>query len=964
MDRSTVPVTAGWAETFAAAVYGLTVDARPLESREETNFLLVATTGERFVLKLSSSASDAALVQLQNRAMLRLERQLPDVRCPAPVRTADGRHSLSVTVGGQPFTARVLTFVEGVQLRTLGYLSSQLLQQLGAAAGRLVTSLAQGGALGTASTGWDLRRAPAMVERCLNTVADVRRRRMGERIATSAQTTIDRLEPFLRLGTIHGDLTDENVLVARDDASAPVVTGIIDFGDLGTSWRSAELAILIASCLAHAPGIRIPVTLAAAFHREVKLTPDEIDALAPLVGLRLAAVAIETDARATLHPTNHYVTDAVEREWRALAAFSGVADIMRPALRHACGLDPCPRGHGVPRRECAVPMIDGLSRRSPVVDLSARSEPLEAGAWRDPRRLAAVIDRQRVDGIAVGQYGEGRILYGESGGTAEPATVHLGIDLFASPDTSVRSPTAGRVERASSHGLTIVGADIHLRVGGIVPSVRDGACVDSGDVIGTIAVPPREALLPAHAHVQLCVESLPELPGVVPASEAEVWKSVCPDPGPLVGLGPSVQGIPVRSLLARRRRHLARAQEHYYTEPPEIVRGWRQWLYDACGRAYLDMVNNVAVIGHSHPRVTEAATRQLRLLNTNSRFHYESIVRYTERLAGLTPDPLDTVFLVSSGSEANDLALLIARVVTGRTRVIALEGAYHGWTAATAAVSRRSRRRDSAVVTVPPPDTYRGYSGEGAGQRHAKAVRQALTEPPTAEEGVAAFIAEPFNGTAGGLTLPEGYLTEVYGAVREAGGLCIADEIQAGYGRLGRFFWGFEQQQVTPDIVTAAKATGNGHPVAAVITTRAVAEEFADRGAWFSSVGGGPVSCEIGLAVLDVLEQESLQQHAHDVGAYFKRSLEELTERHEICGAVHGLGLYLGLELVKDRDTLSPAPRETAALCERMLDLGVVVQPTGRHDSVLKIKPPLVVTREDVNHVVKALDTALSAGWQ
>ncbi len=415
------------------------------------------------------------------------------------------------------------------------------------------------------------------------------------------------------------------------------------------------------------------------------------------------------------------------------------------------------------------------------------------------------------------------------------------------------------------------------------------------------------------------------------------------------------------------------AQPLYYREPPEMVRGLGQYLYDASARAYLDCVNNVAVIGHSHPRVTAAATRQLQLLNTNSRFLYESMTRFAERLAALLPAGLERVFLVSTGSEANDLALRLARAATGRPDVLCIRDAYHGWTTATYEVSTSSvdnplgaQSQPDHVHPVLSPDTYRGPIGAGeaaAGARYAESVRAEIEALAARGRAPAAFICEALYGNAGGIVLPDGYLEAAYAHVRAAGGVCIADEVQVGYGRLGAHFWGFEQQGVVPDIVTIAKATGNGHPVAAVITTAAIADALQGQGGFFASVGGGPVSCEIGLAVLDVIEEERLQDNALAVGGALRAGLEELVGRHEIAGAAHGMGLYLGLDLVRDRETKEPAREEAYAICERLRERGAIVQPTGDGENVLKLKPPLVFERRDADWLLETLDGVLTRGW-
>jgi 4-aminobutyrate aminotransferase-like enzyme len=323
------------------------------------------------------------------------------------------------------------------------------------------------------------------------------------------------------------------------------------------------------------------------------------------------------------------------------------------------------------------------------------------------------------------------------------------------------------------------------------------------------------------------------------------------------------------------------------------------------------------------------------------------------------------VFLVNSGSEAVDLALRLAWANTGRRDIVAMREAYHGWTDATDAVSTSVADNPNAlgnrpawVHTVAAPNAFRGQYRGAEAHRYATDAVSAINELVPA-----AFLSESYYGNAGGMALPDGYLAQVYAAVRAAGGLCIADEVQVGYGRLGAYFWGFQQQGVVPDVVTVAKAMGNGHPLGAVITTRAIAEGYRSQGYFFSSAGGSPVSCVAGLTVLDVLRDEDLQGNARRVGGYLRRRLIALADRHPIIGAVHGMGLYLGVEMVRDRGTLEPATEETAAICERMRELGVIMQPTSDRMCVLKIKPPLGIGYADADFFVDTLDKILSEGW-
>ncbi|MBQ9917041.1 MAG: aminotransferase class III-fold pyridoxal phosphate-dependent enzyme, partial [Microbacterium sp.] len=478
------------------------------------------------------------------------------------------------------------------------------------------------------------------------------------------------------------------------------------------------------------------------------------------------------------------------------------------------------------------------------------------------------------------------------------------------------------------------------------------------------------AEVPARTRARVLLTTLDpaEIPDAVRPSDLPGWRAVIGDATPALGV--AVPEAAADDLLERREAVVAEVQEHYYARPPRIERGWREYLVGVDGRVYLDMVNNVASVGHAHPRIHAAVSRQTRLLNTNSRFHYAAITEYGERLAATLPDELDTVFFVNSGSEAVDLAIRLGMAATGRTDVVAMAEAYHGWTYASDAVSTSIadnpyalETRPDWVHTVEAANSYRGRHRGPDAARYAPEAVERIRALAADGHAPAAFLSETFYGNAGGVALPDGYLREVYAAVRDLGGLAIADEVQVGFGRLGSWFWGFRQQGVVPDIVAVAKSIGAGFPLGAVITRREIADRYRTQGYFFSSTGGSPLSSVVGTTVLDIIEDEGLQENARVVGGHLKARLEELGERHPLVGTVHGAGLYLGLEFVRDRDTLQPATEETAAICDRLLELGVVMQPTGDHQNVLKIKPPLCVSRESVDYFADMLDRVLSTGF-
>jgi len=399
------------------------------------------------------------------------------------------------------------------------------------------------------------------------------------------------------------------------------------------------------------------------------------------------------------------------------------------------------------------------------------------------------------------------------------------------------------------------------------------------------------------------------------------------------------------------------------------VRGWMQYLYDETGRAYLDVYNNVPLVGHSHPRVVQAASAQLALLNTNTRYLHDKVNQYAERLTCLLPDPLRVCFFVNSGSEANELAMRLASTHAGREDVIVLDHAYHGHTTTLIDISpykfngSGGSGRKPWVHVAPLPDDYRGpyrRDDANAGAKYARHVAEILQQAPASGRQIACFIAETLPSVGGQIVFPPGYLADVYRHVRAAGAVCIADEVQVGFGRLGSHFWGFEMQSVVPDIVVLGKPIGNGFPLAAVVTTREIASSFANGMEFFSTFGGNPVACAAGLAVLDVLEEQSLQANALRVGSYLKDRLLSLQESHPIIGDVRGSGLFLGVDLVLDRETRAPATKQADYIVNRLRDSGVLAGTDGPHHNVLKLRPPLIFSEANADLFVSVLQTVLA----
>ena len=427
-----------------------------------------------------------------------------------------------------------------------------------------------------------------------------------------------------------------------------------------------------------------------------------------------------------------------------------------------------------------------------------------------------------------------------------------------------------------------------------------------------------------------------------------------------------------RVLNEKRKTILGSSLSLSYADPIHVVRGVGAHLYDDTGRRYLDTVNNVPHVGHANPRVADAIARQSRVLNTNTRYLHTEIVALAEELLARFPAPLEVAFLVCSGSEANELALRMARRHTGRDGVVCLEGGYHGNTGGLVEVSHYKfagpggAGPSDRVVAAAMPDAYRGrfrrgegVSDEELGVRYAEEVADAARLLGDRRHGVAAFLAEPILSCGGQIEPPPGFLAAAYRHVRRAGGVCVADEVQVGFGRVGDAFWAFELQGAAPDIVTLGKPMGNGHPVAAVVTTREIADSFADGMEYFSTFGGNPVSCAAARAVLAEIDGRGLVERARRVGTGLLGGLRELAARHAPIGDVRGRGLFLGVEIVRDRETREPFPEACAYIVDRARAMGVLLSADGPDRNVLKVKPPMVFGEEDAALLVETLDSIL-----
>ncbi len=998
-------ISAEDAALIARDCYGVDVQARELGSNQDRNFVLVEPDGSRSVLRVDNPVfgDDARAAQ---HAALDAYRAA-GVPVPAVLPGLDGE----LTQRWRGFAVRRSEFAEGEPIVDAGYLAPVVMAEFGTLAAASVNALA-----GLVHPGldreqmWDMRVAYEQIIALAPAVTEAELRVRVRTAADEAHAAVSTVAAELPVQPIHGDLTDDNVTGVRGADSRLHPHTVLDLGDLGLGWRVAELAVCVSSMLHHEPERPLrALDTVAAFHADAPLSRDEAAAVWPLVALRAALLVASGWRQLAIDGDNEYARERIEGEQAIFDAATALplAEMSEHVLARLGFTSPefesadaetsdaeSPDAESPPadavaaeasedaRRELSM-LLPDLDGRVVVVDPGVEAEGLDAGRWSHPDAEAILVAEAHARGAraAVVPYGVFRLTRTTVDTVSAAATWPVETEVHVAPGPSSRliAPTAGELKIAED-GVRIEldgGWTLGLRGTDIEPN-RNGR-VERGESIGRLAASFENRTMV----VGLTRVDAPSLPSPLPTAptaarlvtpeRVAAWRRFTADPAPLLGLASSAQRDEAGQELERRERIFAAAQERYYERPPQIERGWRHHLVDTTGRSYIDMVNNVAGLGHGHPRVAAAANRQLKTLATNSRFLFRGLAEYSERLVALMPEGsgLDTVLLVNSGSEAVDLGIRLAQAATGRRTLVALREAYHGWTMASDAVTTSAYDNPDALATRPDwvhiadvPNAFRGtYRGQETAQRYLADLAVDLDRLAAEGRDPAGFVCESVLGNAGGVILPDGYLAGAYELVRSRGGLCIADEVQVGFGRMGSTFWGFEQSGVIPDIVTIAKPMGNGFPIGGVITSKRIADALSEQGQFFSSAGGSTLSSSVGLAVLDAMVEDDLQRNALDVGRHLAESLRALAQRHPIVGPVHGQGLYLGVELVSDPETLQPAAAEAAAICERLRELGVIVLTTSERSNVLKIKPPLCLSVESADHVVAMLDRVLTEGW-
>jgi 4-aminobutyrate aminotransferase-like enzyme/Ser/Thr protein kinase RdoA (MazF antagonist) len=1011
-------LTVAAASAAALELYGLQTTATALPSERDQNFKLSLPNGTAYVLKVANLREASPLLDAENSAMQLLARCADAAlaaKFPQLVSALSGQGIAQFKYNGASHSVRLITFLAGVPLATVKRQSAELLQELGATAAALDLVLADfKPAAIQRKFVWDLAGAAGIVDEHAGLVRDTALQTLVRQLNANYLEHAQPLLAALPQQAIHGDLNDYNVLAGGGTdihSRNQSITGIVDFGDMLISQRINELAVAAAyAVLGKADPLAAASHVVRGYHRINPLSESEIAVLFHLINARLCMSTCLAAHQQQLRPQDAYLSISQRAIQSALPQLAGIHPrLAHYILRHACGLEPVPHAVHVVQwlRQnqssfASVVEPDVRSAHATQFDLSVGSTLL-AGDEREnaagplTERLFAQL-RNAGASIGINGYDEARVFY-TSAAFAGPAplsetrTIHMAIDLTLPAGSALYAPLAGVV-----HGL--VDATDRLDYGPVIvlrhmanettfytlyghlsreslAGLRVGQPVKRGERIGWIGAAPINGDWWPHVHFQIITDMLDiacNFNGSALASQREVWRSISPDPNLILGI-PALSATDrsatrtTPALLASRSRHMGSNVSISYRQPLQIVRGWMQHLYDETGRRYLDAYNNVPHVGHCHPRVVRATQAQLAVLNTNTRYLQRQLAEYSEQLTARFPAHLRVCFFTASGSEANELAVRLARAHTRQQHLIVMEAAYHGHTSTLINIS--PYKHDGPGGSGAPawvhktlvPDVYRGRFRAGAanaGSQYAAHVGSIIAQLQKHQHGLCGFISETCPSVAGQIMLPAGYLAEVYRLVRAAGGVCISDEVQTGFGRVGTHFWAFEQHAVEPDMIVLGKPMGNGYPMGAVITTPEIAGSFANGMEYFSTFGGSTAACAAGLATLNVTIDEELQAHALRTGTHLLAALRALQTRHALIGDVRGSGLFIGVELVRDRETLEPASAEAAFISDRMRELGVLLGTDGPHHNVLKIRPPMPFDTTNADQLVDVLERVLS----
>ncbi len=984
--------------------WGIAADLSQLDGEYDLNFLAKSHLGEGYILKVMRVGCKAWLVDMQVKAFEHITAQQPQLPCPVVIRTTNNEPLLTLLdENGKERLVWVLEQLPGQCYAHAEPKCDSLIHEIGRVLGGSALALSNFQHESLARDfKWDLMRAD-WIKNQIPCITDPVRRD----IVVDIYAQFEAMKPNLLAlpnQAIHNDANDYNIMVTGTLDDPRHISGLIDLGDMCAAPRICDLAIAAAYIvLDHAKPQSAIAALVAGYHEAYPLTTAEVDMVWTLLRTRLAVSVVNSTLMAVENPDDPYVTISQAPAWRFLENIVIHGGLLNARLRAACHLpvvDGADRVHAwlEQQRGSFAPLMGQGLMDAPIGSLSVENSIWPQNPFHMPLEEAARVGEEFEDHgrIWLGYYHEPRLIYAEAvfrngpWKASDRRTVHLAVDIFASAGVPMFAPLRGEVfvaEYRAGHldygGIIILrhetseGDPFYTLYGHLDPEFLDrltlGQVIEKGEEFCRLGDPSMNGGWAPHVHVQLALTTEgieADWPGVGDPDEMYLWRAVCPNPAALLNLpDDKVRYFPTEKedILKDRKMHFGGNLSLSYADPLMLVRGWKHHLFDEWGRPYLDAYNNVPHVGHAHPRIQAVAADQLKRINSNTRYLHPAQTAFADKILSKLPDHLEVCYFVNSGTEANELALRLARAHTGAKGMITPDHGYHGNTTGAVDISAYKFNKPGGVgqadwvELVEIADDYRGSfqrNDPDRAQKFADLVDPAIASLNRKGQGVAGFIAETFPSVGGQIIPPKGYLTAVYDKIRAVGGVCIADEVQTGLGRLGDHYFGFEYQNVLPDIVVMGKPIGNGHPLGVLVTTREIANSFDNGIEFFSTFGGSTLSCRVGHEVLNIVDDEGLQENARVVGGQLMAGLKSLETKYDCIGDVRGMGLFLGVELIH------PDGSEATKICtyvkNRMRDHRILIGSEGPKDNILKIRPPLTIECEDAMMITTVLDQILS----
>lgn len=986
-----------WAQVVSDR-WNLSGQYKILNSEFDFNFELIQSNDSKFIVKIMRLNCEKSFLDAQVSILEFLRKDGSELPIPKIIKSVSGKsYELAADLNNDERIIWVLEKIEGIMLSNVSPISKNLMLDLGKKVASLdLASKKFTTDIDPPSNKWDLTK-PLWIRDNVPDISDPELELIINEILDDFLNISDRLN-HLPHYWIHNDLNDQNLLVGFLSNGQAFLSGILDFGDLSKSPTICNVAICSAYLLI-LPGIGLNMQLEflRGYHSINPISEEELDILFTLIITRLAVSYVNSSIMAKDKPDDPYVIISQKDSKNFLWNMVNGKNFFTARFRNICDLPPVKGGSEV---------IEYLNQgkagfhpiiRKPLKDAKIISLDLESIIPIDPHsitqseaiNLTGRSESESQSSINLGKYLEPRLIYTAEDFRLGPEknsdrrTIHLGIDVFAPFGTEIFTPLEGEVihsefcDKPLDYGGFVViehrtpnGISFFSLFGHLDPkSLRfhEGEHLGKGDLIGKIGSKSVNGGWEPHLHLQLALGLGQEnnWPGVCNPDDIKFWSQYCPNPATLLGINPGAitfRKIDKNHLIQNRIKSFSGNLKLSYKDPILIMRGFKNYLFDESGRCYLDFYNNVPHVGHSHSRIANLVNKQLRLINSNTRYLHPSQKKLSENLLSKFPSSFEVVFFVNSGSEANELALRLAKTYTGNKDFVTFDHGYHGNTNAAIEVSPYKFNKPNGigkqdwVHVIDCPNEFRDVD-----PRYQ--ITKILNDIQAQGRSLGGFISETFPSVAGQIIPQPGILQHIYEEVKAAGGVCIADEVQTGLGRLGGYYFGFEQQKILPDIVVLGKPIGNGHPIGAVVTTQEIAKAFNNGIEFFSTFGGSDLSCLIANEVLEIVDDEMLGENSKQMGSFLEKGLVALKLGSSLIGDVRGMGLFWGVEIIRNFETKEPGTSEANYICNRLRDKRILVGLEGPYENILRIRPPLSLIHDDVKIFLSAFADVLEESY-